>query len=42
MAEITGRFISDLHPNGTVRMVFIASQGICSVTVASITRYCRE
>jgi len=26
MAEITGRFISDLLPNGTVRMVFIASR----------------
>ena len=27
MAEITGRLITDLHPSGTVRVVFIASKG---------------
>jgi hypothetical protein len=27
MSEIKGRLIADLHPNGTVRMVFIASVG---------------
>ena len=27
MADITGRFIADLNPNGTVRVVFLASQG---------------
>jgi hypothetical protein len=27
MSEIPGRLIADLHPNGTVRMVFIASVG---------------
>jgi hypothetical protein len=27
MAQIAGRLLADLHPNGTVRMVFIASVG---------------
>jgi hypothetical protein len=27
MPEITGRLLADLHPNGTVRMVFIAHTG---------------
>ncbi len=27
MPEITGRLLADLHPNGTVRMVFIAHPG---------------
>ena len=27
MAEVAGRLITDLHPNGTVRMVFIACKG---------------
>ena len=27
MAEITGRLITDLNPDGTVRMVFVASKG---------------
>jgi len=27
VADITGRFIADLNPNGTVRVVFLASQG---------------
>jgi hypothetical protein len=27
MSEITGRFITDLHPNGAVRMVFLATKG---------------
>jgi ABC-type thiamine transport system substrate-binding protein len=27
MAAITGRFIADLNPNGTVRAVLLASQG---------------
>ena len=27
MAEVSGRLITDLHPNGTVRIVFIASVG---------------
>lgn len=27
MPEITGRLLADLHPNGTVRMVFIAHSG---------------
>jgi len=27
MAEVIGRLITDLHPNGTVRMVFIAHVG---------------
>ncbi len=27
MMEVTGRLISDLHPNGTVRMVFIQRIG---------------
>jgi hypothetical protein len=27
MAEVIGRLITDLHPNGTVRMVFIAYTG---------------
>jgi len=27
MAHIAGRLLADLHPNGTVRIVFIASDG---------------
>ena len=27
MPEITGKLLADLHPNGTVRMVFIAHTG---------------
>lgn len=27
MPEINGKLLADLHPNGTVRMVFIASLG---------------
>ena len=27
MAQIPGRLLADLHPNGTVRIVFIASVG---------------
>ena len=27
MAHIFGRLLADLHPNGTVRIVFIASVG---------------
>ena len=27
MPEITGRLLADLHPNGSVRMVFIAHTG---------------
>jgi hypothetical protein len=27
MAKIPGRLLADLHPNGTVRIVFIASVG---------------
>jgi hypothetical protein len=27
MAEVIGRLITDLHPNGKVRMVFLASVG---------------
>jgi hypothetical protein len=27
MSQILGRLLADLHPNGTVRMVFIASIG---------------
>ncbi len=27
MPEVTGRLLADLHPNGTVRMVFIAHTG---------------
>ena len=27
MAHIAGRLLADLHPNGTVRIVFIASVG---------------
>jgi len=27
MAQIAGRLLADLHPNGTVRIVFIASVG---------------
>jgi hypothetical protein len=27
MTEITGRLISDMHPNGTVRLVFLQCSG---------------
>jgi hypothetical protein len=27
VSEITGRLLADLHPNGTVRLVFIAHTG---------------
>ena len=27
VSEITGRLLADMHPNGTVRMVFIAHTG---------------
>ena len=27
MPEITGKLLADMHPNGTVRMVFIAHTG---------------
>jgi hypothetical protein len=27
MSEITGKLLADLHPNGTVRMMFIAHTG---------------
>ena len=39
MPEITGTLLADLHPNGTVRMVFIAHTGSgneCPITAKSL------
>ena len=39
MAHIAGRLLADLHPNGTVRMVFIASVGggnECPITAKNL------
>ena len=39
MRETTGRLLTDLHPNGTVRMVFIVHTGVgneCPITAKDL------